>query len=124
MSLWGGMREEWSVLFWEPNLQSTGRGWAQTASMAGGDGTNDDTVHGPAARVWSLQLQVLKLSLIDGVLSRTPKSRMMQRMRAELQGLLSLRASASSANSRFTASRQDTDETHHGCQSGHKRTES
>lgn len=73
--------------------------------MAGGDGTKDDTVRGPAARVWGLQLQVLKLSLTGGVLSRTPKPRMMQRMKAELQGLLSFRASVSSASSRFTASR-------------------
>lgn len=43
-------------------------------------------MHGPAASVWSLQLQVLKLSLVDGVLSRTPKPRMMQRIKAELRG--------------------------------------
>lgn len=78
-------------------------------------------MHGPAASVWSLQLQVLKLSLVDGVLSRTPKPRMMQRIKAELQGLLSLRVSAPSANSRFTASRQDTDETHHGAKQDTKR---
>lgn len=77
-------------------------------------------MHGPAASVWSLQLQVLKLSLVDGVLSRTPKPRMMQRIKAELQGLLSLRVSAFSAN-RFTASRQDTGETHHGAKQDTKR---
>lgn len=54
-------------------------------------------MRGPAASGWSLQLQVLTLSLADGVLSRTPKPRMMQRMKAELRGLLSLRVSASSA---------------------------
>lgn len=46
---------------------------------------------------------------------------MMQRIKAELQGLLSLRVSAFSANSRFTASRQDTDETHHGAKQDTKR---
>lgn len=39
---------------WEPNLQSTGKVGPRLPAWQGGDGTMDDTVHGPAARVWVL----------------------------------------------------------------------
>lgn len=50
-SLWGRVWwEEWFVLLGIPTLNPKGVGWAQTASMAGKDGTKDDTVHGPGTK--------------------------------------------------------------------------
>lgn len=45
-SLWGrgkGWPEEWSVLRGSPTLNPQGVGWVLTASMAGQDGTKDDS---------------------------------------------------------------------------------
>lgn len=50
-SLWGREQwEEWFVLLGIPTLNPKGVGWAQNASMAGKDGTKDDTVHGPGTK--------------------------------------------------------------------------
>lgn len=61
---------------WEPSLQSTGKVGPRLPALQGRR-HQDDTVHGPAVRV-------LQLSPTRRVLFRTPKPRMMQRMKAEL----------------------------------------
>lgn len=72
MSLWGGMREEWFVLFGSPTCNPQVE-VGPDCQRGRRDGTKEDTVRGPAASGWSLQLQVPTLSLVDGVLSKTPK---------------------------------------------------
>lgn len=74
--------------------------------------------------VCRLQLQELKLSLTDGVLPRTPKPRMVQRTKAELQRLLSLSLSFLSQQQIHSTQAGHTSETHHGCQAKHTRRES